>query len=105
MIWLENPILRLFVLSPRIAKICSDLLGIDSVRLYHDNLLSKEPGCGRTPWHYDDHHFPLDTNDVVTAWIAAQAIPKAMGPACFRTRNGDLAPSLGCAIQQGGHQL
>ena len=83
MIWLENPIFRLFVLSPRIAKICSDLLGVDSVRLYHDNLLSKEPGCGRTPWHYDDHHFPLDTNDVVTAWIAAQAIPEAMGPLAF----------------------
>jgi hypothetical protein len=83
MIWLENPIFRLFVLSPRIAKICSDLLGVDSVRLYHDNLLSKEPGCGRTPWHYDDHHFPLDTNDVVTAWVAAQAIPEAMGPLAF----------------------
>jgi hypothetical protein len=83
MIWLENPIFRLFVLSPRIAKICSDLLGVDSVRLYHDNLLSKEPGCGRTPWHYDDHHFPLKTNDVVTAWIAAQAIPEAMGPLAF----------------------
>ncbi len=83
MAWLENPVIRLFVLSPRIAKICADLLGIESVRLYHDNLLSKEPGCGRTPWHYDDHHFPLATNDVVTAWIAAQAIPQAMGPLAF----------------------
>ena len=83
MVWLENPIFRLFVLSPRIAKICSDLLGVKSVRLYHDNLLSKEPGCGRTPWHYDDHHFPLNTNEVVTAWIAAQAIPKIMGPLAF----------------------
>ncbi len=83
MVWLENPIIRLFVLSPRIAKICADLLGVASVRLYHDNLLSKEPGCGRTPWHYDDHHFPLATNAVVTAWIAAQAIPEAMGPLAF----------------------
>ncbi len=83
MVWLENPVIRLFVLSPRIAKICADLLGVDAVRLYHDNLLSKEPGCGRTPWHYDDHHFPLATNDVVTAWIAAQPIPRAMGPLAF----------------------
>lgn len=83
MAWLTNPIIRLFVLSPRIAKICTDLLRVDSVRLYHDNLLSKEPGCGRTPWHYDDHHFPLATNEVVTAWIAAQAIPEAMGPLAF----------------------
>lgn len=83
MIWLDNPLVRQFVLSPRIAKICADLLGVGRVRLYHDNVLSKEPGCGRTPWHYDDHHFPLATHDVVTAWIAAQPIPVAMGPLAF----------------------
>jgi len=83
MAWLHNRVIRLFVLSPRIAKICTDLLQVDAVRLYHDNLLAKEPGCGRTPWHYDDHHFPLATNQVVTAWIAAQAIPQIMGPLAF----------------------
>lgn len=83
MVWLNNPLIRAYVLSPRIAKICVDLLGVPAVRLYHDNLLSKEPRCGRTPWHYDDHHFPLATNDVVTAWIPAQPIPRAMGPLAF----------------------
>ena len=83
MVWLDDPIVRLFVLSPRIARISAELLGVGSVRLYHDNLMSKEPGCGRTPWHYDDHHFPLATQDVVTAWIAAQAIPETMGPLAF----------------------
>ncbi len=83
MMWLESRIIRLYVLSPRIAKISADLLSIKSVRLYHDNALSKEPGCGRTPWHYDDHHFPLETNDVVTAWMPAQPVPVAMGPLSF----------------------
>jgi len=83
MMWLESRIIRLYVLSPRIAKISADLLNIKSVRLYHDNALSKEPGCGRTPWHYDDHHFPLETNDVVTAWMPAQTVPEAMGPLSF----------------------
>ena len=83
MAWREHPLLRAYVLSPRIAKICADLLGVRGVRLYHDNLMSKEPGCGRTPWHYDAHHFPLATNDVVTAWIPAQPIPRAMGPLRF----------------------
>jgi len=83
MSWLDNPMMRAFVLSPRIAKICAELLGVSAVRLYHDNLLSKEPGCGRTPWHFDDHHFPLATHDVVTAWIPAQPIPLAMGPLAF----------------------
>ena len=83
MVWLEDDVLRAFTVSPRIAGICGALLGADAVRLYHDNVLSKEPGCGRTPWHYDAHHFPLATNDVVTAWIPAQAIPRAMGPLAF----------------------
>ena len=83
MMWLENKLIRSYVLSPRIAKISAELLGTKSVRLYHDNALSKEPGCGRTPWHCDDHHFPLATNDVITAWIPAQPIPVDMGPLSF----------------------
>jgi len=83
MMWLQNTLMRSYVLSPRIAKIAADLLGVKSVRLYHDNALAKEPGCGRTPWHCDDDHFPLATNDVVTAWIPAQPIPAAMGPLAF----------------------
>jgi len=83
MAWPDNPLMRAYVLSPRVAKIAADLLGVEAVRLYHDNVLSKEPGCGRTPWHFDDHHFPLDTHDVVTAWAPAQPIPLAMGPLAF----------------------
>ncbi len=81
--WLQNRVLRDYVLSPRIAKIAADLLDVPRMRLYHDNAMSKEPGCGRTPWHYDDHHFPLATQDVVTAWIPAQPISPAMGPLAF----------------------
>ena len=83
MAWLSNPFIKAYVLSERIGKICAELLNVNSVRLYHDNILSKEPGCGRTPWHYDDHHFPLATDDVVTAWIPAQPIPVEMGPLSF----------------------
>ena len=83
MIWPDNPLLRAYVLSPRLAQISADLLGVPAVRLYHDNVLAKQSGCGRTPWHFDDHHFPLDTHDVVTAWAPAQAIPLEMGPLAF----------------------
>ena len=83
MMWLKNTIIKNYVLSSRIAKICADLLRVKSVRLYHDNALAKEPGCGRTPWHCDDDHFPLATHDVVTAWIPAQQTPIEMGPLAF----------------------
>ena len=83
MIWTDNALLRAYVLSPRLGQISADLLEVQAVRLYHDNVLAKQAGCGRTPWHFDDHHFPLDTNDVVTAWVPAQPTPLEMGPLSF----------------------
>ena len=83
MTWPKNALLRAYVLSPRLGQISANLLGVPSIRLYHDNVLAKQSGCGRTPWHFDDHHFPLDTNDVVTAWVPAQPTPIEMGPLSF----------------------
>lgn len=81
--WLHDDLMRLVALSPRIGGIAATLLGEDGVRIYHDNALSKEPGCGRTPWHHDDEHFPLDSLQVVTAWMPVSAIPAPMGPLSF----------------------
>ncbi|MFT5118271.1 MAG: ectoine hydroxylase-related dioxygenase (phytanoyl-CoA dioxygenase family) [Kiritimatiellia bacterium] len=83
MMWLRDELVRRFVLSKRVAQIASELLDVQAVRLYHDNALSKEPGCGRTPWHYDYHHFPIDSLKVCTAWIPLQTIPEEMGPLAF----------------------
>jgi len=83
MMWLDDALVRAAVLSPRIGGISAALLGADRVRLYHDNALSKQPGAGRTPWHYDAHHFPLDSADVLTAWIPLQPTQREMGPLAF----------------------
>lgn len=83
MMWLKNNVFRQFVLSPRIAEIAAALLRVPRVRLYHDNALAKEPGCGRTPWHYDEDHFPIASAHVCTAWIPLQAVPRRMGPLAF----------------------
>ena len=83
MMWPTNPVVRQFVFSSRFAKLASELLGVPKVRLYHDNGLSKQPGCGRTPWHYDGHHFPIATEDVCTLWLPLKSIPDNMGPLGF----------------------
>jgi hypothetical protein len=83
MMWLDDDLVRAAVLSPRIGAISAALLGTRRVRLYHDNALSKEPGAGRTPWHYDAHHVPLDSPSVLTAWIPLQPTPRDMGPLTF----------------------
>lgn len=79
----DSEVLRRFALSPRLGRLAADLLGVADARIYHDNVLSKTPGCGRTPWHFDAHHFPIASRDIVTSWIPLQAIPAEMGPLAF----------------------
>lgn len=81
--WLHDDLMRAVALSPRIGGLAAALLDEPGVRLYHDNALSKEPGCGRTPWHHDAEHFPLQTVQAVTAWMPMSAIPGRMGPLSF----------------------
>ncbi len=81
--WLHDDLMRAVALSPRLGGLAAALLGEPAVRLYHDNALSKEPGCGRTPWHHDAEHFPLATVQAVTAWMPMSAIPGLMGPLSF----------------------
>jgi hypothetical protein len=83
MLWLEDPLVAAAVLSPRVAGIAAALLGVGTLRLYHDSALCKEPGAGRTPWHRDAHHFPPASHDVISTWMPLQPVPAAMGPLSF----------------------
>ena len=79
----DSEVLRAFALSRRLGRLAADLLGVADTRIYHDNVLTKTPGCGRTPWHFDAHHFPIASRDIVTSWIPLQPVPAAMGPLAF----------------------
>ncbi|GHJ41341.1 phytanoyl-CoA dioxygenase family protein [Streptomyces sp. TS71-3] len=82
-LWRHSERVREFVFSPRLAGTAADLLGVDAVRLYHDQALYKEPGGGITPWHADQYYWPLSTDRAVTAWVPLQDTPAEMGPLAF----------------------
>jgi len=82
-LWRESPLIRELVFSPRIAGIAAGLMQTAGARLYHDQALFKEPGGGITPWHADQHYWPLATDKTITAWIPLQATPLNMGPLEF----------------------
>ena len=82
-LWLENPSIKELIFSKRLAKIASDLMAVDGVRLYHDQALFKEAGGGITPWHADQYYWPLETDKTITAWMPLQATPLEMGPLEF----------------------
>ncbi len=82
-LWREDDEARAFVFSKRLAKIAADLMGVEGVRLYHDQALYKEPSGGITPWHADQFYWPLASPKTVTVWIPLQATPMEMGPLAF----------------------
>lgn len=82
-VWRHSAAVRELVFSRRLAQIASELLGVDGVRLYHDQALYKEAGGGLTPWHADQYYWPLSSDRSITAWIPLQEIPLDMGPLAF----------------------
>lgn len=82
-LWLEDEEAKEFVFSKRLAKIAADLMGVEGVRLYHDQALYKEPSGGITPWHADQFYWPLASPKTVTVWIPLQDTPMEMGPLAF----------------------
>ena len=82
-LWEVDGMVAEFVLSPRFAGIAAALLGVDRVRLYHDQALFKEPGGGITPWHQDAGYWPLRGERCITMWLPLQAVDPAMGTLQF----------------------
>ncbi|MCX8472499.1 MAG: phytanoyl-CoA dioxygenase family protein [Sediminibacterium sp.] len=82
-LWQEDDVVKEFVFSKRLAKIATDLMQTNGVRIYHDQALFKEGGGGITPWHADQYYWPLATDKTVTAWIPLQATPLELGPLEF----------------------
>lgn len=78
-LWQQDPAVERFVLSRRFASVAAQLLGVDRVRLYHDQALFKEPGGGMTPWHQDCLYWPLDTDLTVTMWMPLVDVLPEMG--------------------------
>lgn len=82
-VWRLNEAVRHFIFARRFAGIAAALMGVDSVRLYHDQALVKEPGGKATPWHQDYYYWPLETRHSITMWMALVDIPRTMGSMSF----------------------
>lgn len=82
-VWQESELVREFVFSPRLARLAAELLGVDAVRIYHDQAIYKEPGGGITPWHADQYYWPLQSDRTCSIWIPLQDTPLDMGPLSF----------------------
>lgn len=82
-LWQHDDTVRRFVLARRFARIAAELMGVDGVRIYHDQALFKEPGGSHTPWHQDHFYWPIDTDNTVTMWMPLVDATREMGTMTF----------------------
>jgi ectoine hydroxylase-related dioxygenase (phytanoyl-CoA dioxygenase family) len=91
-LWRKDDAVKRFVFEKKFAQIAADLLGVEKVRLYHDQALFKEAGGGHTPWHQDKYYWPLDTEKMITMWMPLVDIDEEMGIITFASGSHKLGP-------------
>lgn len=103
-LWQHSADVARFVLAERYARIAADLLGVDHVRLYHDQALFKEPGGGYTPWHQDAMYWPLDGHRTLTMWMPLVDITPDMGGLCFASGTDKEGPMSDVTISDASEE-
>jgi ectoine hydroxylase-related dioxygenase (phytanoyl-CoA dioxygenase family) len=75
--WSENEAYRNFIAQSPAPTVAARLMACETVRLYHDHLLVKEPGTRQpTPWHHDQPYYNIDGKDNVSMWIPVDSVPR-----------------------------
>lgn len=78
-LWQRSAAVAKLVLSPRIGLVVARLLGVNSVRLYHDLAFYKAPGTPPTEWHQDCYYVPLNEQSFLTMWMPLAPLPDGRG--------------------------
>jgi ectoine hydroxylase-related dioxygenase (phytanoyl-CoA dioxygenase family) len=68
-LWEDHPDVRPLTFHPRVGEAAARLLGVEPLRLWHDQALYKEPGGRETDAHQDQPYWPMRETDTITAWI------------------------------------
>ena len=89
-LWLVDEDVRKFTLAKRFAGVAAKLMGVERVRVYHDQALYKEPQGGLTPWHQDQQYWPLDGVKCVTLWMPLVDATQEMGTLNFASGSQSL---------------
>jgi ectoine hydroxylase-related dioxygenase (phytanoyl-CoA dioxygenase family) len=75
--WQRNDHYRRFIFESGIAELAGRLMRSTTARLYHDHMLTKEPGTRQpTPWHQDQPYYNVDGRQNVSFWIPVDPVTR-----------------------------
>jgi ectoine hydroxylase-related dioxygenase (phytanoyl-CoA dioxygenase family) len=76
--WQHNAHYHRFIFETRIAALAAELMQSQTVRFYHDHMLTKEPGTRqRTPWHQDQPYYNIDGRQNCSFWIPVDRVSRS----------------------------
>jgi ectoine hydroxylase-related dioxygenase (phytanoyl-CoA dioxygenase family) len=73
--WQHNESYRRAIFESAMAQAAGALMQSRQVRLYHDHMLTKEPGTlQRTPWHQDQPYYNVEGMQNCSMWIPVDPV-------------------------------
>jgi ectoine hydroxylase-related dioxygenase (phytanoyl-CoA dioxygenase family) len=100
-LWRLLPKVHQLVFDSGLGRLSSELLQCRSVRLSHDQCLYKPPSGTATPVHADQYHWPVSSENTLTAWIPLQDTPPEMGSIRYYAGSHLLDDAKRVAISEG----
>ena len=75
--WTDNEPYRRVIFDSALAPVAGRLMQSRTARLYHDHMLTKEPGTRQpTPWHQDQPYYNVDGLQNVSFWIPVDPVSR-----------------------------
>lgn len=78
-LWKSDTRFLEFGTSEKFASIARQLLGAESVLLFEDNVVIKEPYSKYLPWHQDYSYWPIGEPKALTFWFALDEVDHSNG--------------------------
>lgn len=76
--WQRIPEFEDVIRTSSAAEVAADLMQSDTVQLFHDHVLVKEPGTSRpTPWHQDAPYYFVEGRQTVSFWSPLDPVREA----------------------------
>ncbi len=75
--WPDNPHYQRAIFETPLAQTAAHLMRSRSARLYHDHMLTKEPGTRQpTPWHQDQPYYNVEGFQNCSMWIPVDPVAR-----------------------------
>jgi len=78
-LWKISAVVKRYMLNPELGRMLCRLEGVQTMRVWHDQALIKEPFANPTAWHLDNPYWSFYSPHAISIWIALTDATPANG--------------------------